>query len=275
MLSFLKNRNTTFYVGSVIISIAFFLAVFGPYITPYKPNQSNTDLILSPPSLAHPFGTDPLGRDILSRVLAGARIDFGAVLVVVGGGMAIGTILGLIAGFFGGWINEVIMRMTDVFMTIPYLVLAMAVAAALGPGLISMILAMITAWWRGYARMVRGETISVKEENYIEASRAIGNGNVRILFRHILPNVVPPIVVYATLDMGSAILTVATLSFLGYGVQPPTPEWGAMISSARDYITSAWWYISFPGLAIAFVVGGFNLLGDSLRDILDPTLRNQ
>lgn len=267
------KRNPLLVIG-IIITLAFVsMPIFAPLITPYKPDAMDYTSILSFPSPAHPFGTDDLGRDILSRVIYGSRIDLGVVAVVISLALGIGLTLGLAAGYLGGWLDNLIMRVVDVFMSIPYIVLAMAVAAALKPGLKSVIIAMSVAWWRGYARLARGEVLSIKEEQYVEAARAIGVNSLRIMFRHIVPNLVIPIVIYATLDMGSAILTLASLSFLGYGVQPPAPEWGAMITAARNYILNQWWLITFPGLAIMLVVLGFNLLGDGLREILDPKMR--
>lgn len=267
------KKNSLLAVGLVTTLAFILMPIFAPLIAPYKPDAMNYDAILSPPSQAHLFGTDDLGRDIFSRVVYGSRIDLGVVVVVISVALGIGLLLGLTAGYFGGWLDNLIMRVNDVFMSIPYLVLAMAVAAALKPGLKSVIIAMSVAWWRGYARLARGEILSLKEEQYVEAARAIGANSVRIMFRHMVPNLVVPIVIYATLDMGSAILTLASLSFLGYGVQPPAPEWGAMITAGRNFILNQWWLITFPGLAIALVVLGFNLLGDGLREILDPRMR--
>ena len=260
-------------VGMITTLMFVIMPVFAPFIAPYKPDAMDYDAILTPPSLAHPFGTDDLGRDIFSRIIYGSRIDLGVVVAVISVALTIGLTLGLIAGYLGGWLDNLIMRINDVFMSIPYLVLAMAVAAALKPGLKSVIIAMSVAWWRGYARLARGEILSLKEEQYVEAARAIGANSIRIMFRHLVPNLIIPIVIYATLDMGSAILTLASLSFLGYGVQPPAPEWGAMITAGRNFILNQWWLITFPGLAIVLVVLGFNLLGDGLREILDPKMR--
>ena len=267
------KRNPLLLVGILTTLLFVIMPIFAPLIAPHKPDEMNYDAILAPPSPAHLFGTDDLGRDILSRIVYGSRIDLGVVVVVISIALSIGLTLGLIAGYFGGWLDNLIMRVNDIFMSIPYLVLAMAVAAALRPGLRSVIIAMSVAWWRGYARLARGEVLSLKEEQYVEAARAIGANPIRIMFRHMVPNLVIPIIIYATLDMGSAILTLASLSFLGYGVQPPAPEWGAMITSGRNFILNQWWLIAFPGFAIALVVLGFNLLGDGLREILDPKMK--
>lgn len=270
MSSLSKRLTISAYIGIFIVASFIIVSIFGPYITPYNPNKNNYSAVLQAPSPAHPFGTDDLGRDILSRVIAGARIDLMVVVVVVGISGVLGTILGTTAGFMGGIIDDIIMRITDIFMSIPYLILAMAVAAALKPGLQSVVIAMVFAWWRGYARIARGEAISIKEESYVEAAKALGMSTPRLLFFHVIRNQIAPILVYVTLDMGSAILTLASLSFLGYGVQPPIPEWGVLVVRGRDYLANQWWLAIFPGLAIFFVVLGFNLLGDQLRDILDP-----
>ena len=268
-------RRPLLGLGSLFIAMFLVFSAFAPLIAPYKPDDMDYEAILYPPSSQHLLGTDDLGRDIFSRIIYGARVDLGTVIVVISIALAIGLTLGLVSGYFGGWVDAVIMRVTDVFMSIPYLVLAMAVAAALGPGLRSVVIAMSVAWWRGYARLTRGEILSLKEEQYVEAAQAVGASHLRVMFRHLLPNLITPIIVYATLDMGAAILTLASLSFLGYGVQPPTPEWGVMITSGRDFLINQWWLVTFPGLAIASVVLGFNLVGDEMRELLDPKMRGQ
>lgn len=267
--------NPLLLIGVVTTLFFIIMPLFAPLIAPSKPDAMDYDAILDPPSATHLFGTDDLGRDIFSRIVYGSQIDLGVVVVVISIALSIGLTLGLAAGYFGGWLDNLIMRIDDVFMSIPYLVLAMAVAAALKPGLRSVIIAMSVAWWRGYARLARGEVLSLKEEQYVEAARAIGATSFRIMFKHMVPNLVIPIIIYATLDMGSAILTLASLSFLGYGVQPPAPEWGAMITSGRNFILNQWWLVAFPGLAIALVVLGFNLLGDGLREIIDPRMKRR
>lgn len=269
------KADPTMFVGVIAIIIFFIVAIFAPYIAPYETDQMDFNNILSPPSLKHPFGTDGLGRDIFSRIIFGSRIDLAVVFVVTAVALSIGFALGLIVGYWGGWLDNLIMRINDVFMSIPYLVLAMAVAAALSPGLRSVVIAMIVAWWRGYARLARGEVLSVKEEEYIEAAKALGASSPRVLIRHVIPNITAPILIYATLDIGSVVITLASLSFLGYGVQPPTPEWGVMVTAGRDYLLNQWWMMVFPGLIIASLVLGFNLLGDSLRDAFDPKLQKQ
>ena len=257
-----------------IIGVMIIGAIFAPFISPYTDTEMDYTAPLQAPSHRHFFGTDNLGRDLFSRVIYASRTDLLIIMIVVPIAAVIGVLLGTLAGFLGGATDDIIMRITDMFMAIPYLVLTMAVAAALGPSLRSVIIAMLFAWWRGYARVARGETVSIREETYVEASRALGGGRFYILLRHILPNEMTPIIIYMSLDIGSAILTVSALSFLGYGVQPPTPEWGTLASEGRDYLVNQWWLATFPGLAIFGVVWGINLLGDRLRDVLDPRTRS-
>ena len=233
----------------------------------------NTAARFRPPSLAHPFGTNEVGQDVLSLVMAGARVSIVAGLAVVMLGTLVGTVIGAIAGYAGGWVDEVLMRLADLKLTIPGLMLAMAVAAALGAGMANMVFAIALSWWPGYARLVRAEVMARKEEMFVTAARAIGASGTRILFRHILPNVATPVIVKMSLDMGFAILTVASLGFIGIGVRPPTPEWGAMLSVARGYMPDFWWMALAPGMAIFVAVFGFNLLGDGLRDLFDPKAR--
>lgn len=263
-------------LGAVLVLAVLVLAVIGPWIAPYPEHVAggvNTANRFVPPSWAHPFGTNELGQDVLSLVLAGTRISVLAGLGVVLLGTVVGTLAGALAGFFGGWADEVLMRLADLKLTVPGLILAMAVAAALGPGLLNMVIAIALSWWPGYARLVRGEVIARKEEVYVVAAQAIGASPARVLFRHVLPNIVSPIVVKMSLDMGFAILTVASLGFIGIGVRPPTPEWGTLLSVSRSYMPDFWWTAVFPGLAMFVAIFGFNLLGDGLRDVLDPRAR--
>lgn len=269
-------RNPLSIVGLLIISAFFIIAAISPYIITYPEDITgtvHTAQRLEPPNREHPFGTDDMGRDIYSRVLAGTRVslEIGSIIVLVA--TTIGVPLGLIAGFSGGWVEEVIMRLTDIFLAVPGIVLAIAIVAALGPGIANTMLALTIVWWPGYVRLVQGRAKSVKEETFVEASKAIGAGGIRIVLRHILPNCISPILVKISMDMGMAILFAAALGFIGIGAQPPTPEWGAMISGGRRYLPNWWWYAVFPGLAIWFTVLGFNLLGDGLRDVLDPRSR--
>ncbi|MFN4101447.1 MAG: ABC transporter permease [Pararhodobacter sp.] len=263
-------------LGAVMVALVLFFTLFGGVLAPYPEHVAggvNTAARFMPPSLAHPFGTNELGQDVLSLVMAGTTVSvmagFGVVLI----GALIGTLVGAIAGFAGGWIDEVLMRFTDLTLTIPSLILAMAIAAALGPGFTNMVIAIALSWWPGYARLVRGEVLAVREEVYVTAARAIGASPRRVLFRHILPNVTSPIIVKMSLDMGFAILTVAGLGFIGIGVRPPTPEWGTLLSISRSYMPDFWWTAMAPGMAMFLAVFGFNLLGDGLRDILDPKAR--
>ena len=260
-------------LGSVIIGILIAMAIFAPFLAPYSPTKMRLSERLSPPSSRHIFGTDDVGRDILSRVIYGSRISLRICTVVVGLTIGIGTILGVTAGYLGGWVDELIMRISDVFLAFPALILAMAIAAALGPSLQNVILAMVVIWWPRYARVARGQVLVLREIDYMVAAKAIGTSGGRTFIHHILPNCISPIIVQATLDLGEVLLTAATLSFIGFGAQPPTPEWGAMISLGRNYLRDNWWYATFPGLAILVTVMGFNLLGDAARDVLDPRLR--
>jgi peptide/nickel transport system permease protein len=263
-------------VGLAIVLALIVLAVAAPYIVPHPEHAlgvTNTAARFQPPSAAAWFGTNELGQDIFSLVLIGSQVSLFSGLAVVVIAIVVGTTVGAIAGYFGGWIDEVLMRITDLLLTIPSLILAMAVAAALGTGVFNMIVAIAITWWPAYARLVRGEVIGKKEEQFVVAAHALGAGWVRILSRHILPNIVSPIVVKASLDMGFAILTVASLGFVGIGVKPPTPEWGTLLSGARSYMPDYWWTAVAPGMAIFLAVFAFNLLGDGLRDVLDPKAR--
>lgn len=269
-----KNHLTRFALYLVIA--LFLIAVLAPFIIPYPTHisdETNTANRLQPPSREHLFGTDELGRDIFSRVIYGTRISLNTAVLAVGLALLIGIPLGAIAGTLGGWIDEVIMRITDIFLSFPPLLLAIAVVAVLGPSLQNAMLAIAISWWPWYTRLVRGQAISLKERKFIHAASAIGTSKTRIIFSHIVPNTVSPVIVQASLDMGGVILTIASLSFLGLGAQAPTPEWGLMISTSRNYFLNAAWYSLFPGLAIFITVLGFNLLGDGFREILDPKTR--
>ncbi len=265
----LIKKSPLTMLGIVLVSILIILAILAPIISPYDPLKQDIAHRLEPPSWKHLLGTDQLGRDILSRIIWGARISLLIGVVVVSISLSIGLIIGIFSGYYGGLIDEVLMRLTDMFMAFPRLILAMAVAVALGPGLFNTILAMAFVWWSIYARLVRGSTLQVKNETYIEAAKAIGASDLRIIFKHILPMVITPALIQATLDLGGTILTAAGLGFLGLGVQPPTPEWGLMVSEGRHFISNQWWVSTFPGLMILLATLGFNLLGDGIRDILD------
>lgn len=265
------SQSYTSTVGLVMVLTVIFVAIFAPILAPHPEavDTVNFGVGAQPPSLEHPLGTDTSGRDILSRLFFGARISLMVGATVLTISISLGVTLGLIAGYIGGWVNTIIMRTVDVFLAIPPIVLAMAVIAATEQSLFNATVAISFSWWAWYARIVNGEVLSVKEENFVEASKAIGSTWYRSAFREVLPNIMSPVIVKATLDMGFAILVVAALSFLGLGAQPPTPDWGTMAARGRDHIQVFWWISTVPGIAIAFTVLGFNLLGDGLRDIFD------
>jgi len=266
-------RNPSISVSGLILFFFAMIALLAPLIAPHDPLAINTFNALKSPSKEHLLGTDQLGRDILSRIIYGTRLTLGAGVTVVGTALVVGTVLGALAGFAGPVVDNLVMRISDVFLSFPSLVLALSIAAALGPSLINVVIALSAVWWPWYARVVRGQVLSVKGNIYIEAEKAIGASSGRILFLHILPNCISPVIVLASLDLGNAVLAAAGLSFIGVGAQPPSPEWGAMLSEARSYVSSAWWYPTFPGLALFLAVLAFNLFGDGLRDIMDPRWR--
>lgn len=267
---FKKNRLAV--VGAVIVLLFLIASAFGGLLAPYNPIKQNYTMLLKPPSWAHLMGTDQLGRDVLSRVLYGTRFAFiiGFGVVVMEG--IVGVVLGTVSAYFGGVLDNVLMRMADTVLSIPAMVLAIVIAGSFGGGLIPLIVTMVLISWAYFARLVRGIVLTEKERPYVEAARAIGASTHRILWRHLLPNTVSVVIVYCTLEIPWAILFSAGMSFLGVGIQPPTPEWGGIIASGRDYLTSAWWITTFPGLVLMSVVLGFNFLGDGLRDALDPRL---
>jgi len=271
MKKILRNKNILF--GGIIIITLILLAVFAPLFAPYNPVK-DLDLAraLKPPGRAFLMGTDPYGRDLLSRIIYGTRISFTLGLTIQALNTIIGVSLGLCAGYFGGKIDDMIMGLTNIMLSIPTLILALTVMVVMGPGIINLCIALGFVNWTYTCRVTRAGTLSIKERQFTEAARALGASNFRIIRKHILPNILGPIVIIATLGVGGAILMAATLGFLGLGVQPPSPEWGAMLSSGRDYIWTAPWLCIFPGLAIFITVLGLNLLGDGLRDILDPRL---
>ena len=260
-------------LGAALVAAFALLAAFGPALAPYPADATGATHLaqrLMPPSAAHWFGTDEMGDDILSRVVIGARTSLWVGLVITGIGAVIGVPLGIAAGTLGGWVRAVIMRVTDVFLAVPGLVLALAIVAALGPGILHAVVALGAVWWPGYVRLIEAKALTLRHEPYVEASRTMGAGHAWVLFRHILPNCASVLIVKASMDMGLAILAVASLGFIGLGARPPDPEWGAMISAARAYMPDWWWYSFFPGLFIFLTVLGFNLFGDGLRDTLDP-----
>ncbi|MCK4789753.1 MAG: ABC transporter permease [Desulfobacteraceae bacterium] len=270
----LKNPLTTFGLGVIILLIA--TAFLAPYLAPY-PDQgrglSNLKERLVSPNLKHPLGTDNLGRDILSRIIFGARISLKAAIAVVLIVIAIGVPLGLIAGYFGGKVDEIIMRFADMILAFPSLLLAIAIVASMGPNLLNALIAVSISWWPWYTRLVRSQVVSLKEMQFVESARAIGASNLRIMFRHILPNCLSPIIVQATLDMGYIILFLSSLGFLGLGTQPPAADWGVMVSDGREFFLKQWWISTFSGAAIFVTVFAFNLLGDGAREALDPKIR--
>lgn len=273
---YLLARNKLSLIALVLLLLLVLAAILAPAVIPYPgdlTDEAHTAIALQPPSGAHLMGTDELGRDIFSRVLYGARISLTAALAAVGLSLLIGVPLGAVAGSFGGWVDNVIMRITDVFLSFPPLLLAIAMVVVLGSSLNNAVLAIALSWWPWYTRLIRGQAISVKERKFVQAAETIGTGRVKIIFRHIIPNCISPVIVQASMDIGGVILTVASLSFLGLGAQLPAPEWGLMISMGRRFFPDSWWYCIFPGLAIFITVLCFNLLGDAIREILDPKTR--
>ena len=273
---YLIARNKLSLTALMILVLLIVGALLAPYIIPYPEDladATHTQIKLQAPSLEHLMGTDELGRDIFSRVVYGARVSLSAALAAVGLSLVIGIPLGAIAGSFGGWVDNLIMRITDVFLSFPPLLLAIAMVAVMGSSLNNAILAIALSWWPWYTRLIRGQAISVKERKFVQAAETIGTGRMKIIFKHIIPNCISPVIVQASMDIGGVILTVASLSFLGLGAQLPTPEWGLMISMGRRFFPDSWWYCIFPGLAIFVTVLCFNLLGDAIREILDPKTR--
>lgn len=268
------RRNPLVLIGVVIVTIWILIAMIAPAISPYEPLQQNLADRLQSPNAIYPMGTDELGRDIFSRVLYGAQITIPAGLAVIIIGSALGTVIGAVAGYVGGMGDELLMRFTELFMAFPTIILALAVTAALGPDIKNAILALVVVWWPSYARVVRGLVLEVKSQEFVEAAHSVGAPGMYILFRTILPNCVAPAVILATLDIGNAIIVFASLSFIGLGPDPSSPEWGRMVSIGIDFFDQ-WWMWLFPGFAIASLVMAFNFIGDGLRDILDPRLRGE
>jgi peptide/nickel transport system permease protein len=270
------RQSTLSIVGLTIIIFLVIVALTGPYWVPYPEDAVGAlhmEERLQPPSRAHLFGTDEVGRDIFTRVVLGTQISLkvGAMILVVA--ISIGVTLGGIAGYFGGAINEIIMRLTDIMLTVPGIFLALAITAALGPSVTNAMMALSIMWWPGYCRLVQAQVLSAREEDYVQAALSIGASRPRIIFRHILPNILSAIIVKASMDIGFAILNLAGLGFIGVGAQQPVPEWGAMVSYGRKYLPNWWWYSTFPGLAMFLTVFGFNMFGDGLRDVFDPRAR--
>ncbi|WP_199426376.1 nickel transporter permease [Thermaerobacillus caldiproteolyticus] len=270
--SFKKNKMAL--VGTGIVSFFILLAVLAPLIAPYGINEQNLSLRLQPPSSEHLFGTDDFGRDILSRVIYGARISLWVGFFSVLGSVVAGSLLGIIAGYYGRWIDGMISRIFDIMLAFPSILLAIGIVAVLGPSLQNALIAIAVINIPNFGRLIRSRVLSIKQEEYIMAAKAIGMSDMRILFHHILPNSMTPIIVQGTLAIATAIIEAAALGFLGLGAQPPNPEWGKMLADSKDFLTQAPWTMFFPGLAIMLTVLGFNLMGDGLRDALDPRMKS-
>jgi peptide/nickel transport system permease protein len=258
--------------GALIVIALFIISFLAPYLTPYSPDDLDAYHVLLPPNAAHWMGTDELGRDVLTRIIYGARISLKVGFVAVGISAAVGTAAGLLAGYFGSWVDQLLMRLVDIMLCFPTFFLILAVIAMLEPSIWYIMIVIGLTGWMGVARLVRAEVLSIRERDFILAARGIGASDVRIIFRHILPNALSPVLVTATLGVAGAILTESALSFLGIGVQPPTPSWGNMLTAGKDYLEFAWWLSLFPGMAILVTVIAYNLVGEGLRDALDPRL---
>ena len=269
--SFLKNRMAV--AGGIVVILLFVVSLLASWISPYDPNEINLHEVLSHPSFAHLFGTDQLGRDVLSRMIWGAGISLKVGFVATGVSIFIGVILGAIAGYYGKWVDTVIMRFVDIMLCFPAFFLILAVIAILEPSIWNIMIVIGLTSWMGITRLVRADFISLKERDFVQAARGIGASDLRIIFRHILPNAMASVLVAATLGVAGAILTESALSFLGIGVQPPTPSWGNILTAGKNNIDIAWWLSLYPGLAILITVLGYNLLGEGIRDSLDPRLK--
>ena len=269
------RRNWLTWSGLAIVALFAVAAALAPVLAPHSPTAVNPVQRLQGPSLSHPLGTDNLGRDVLSRLMLGSRWSLGTAGVATLLIMTIGVAAGALSGYYGGRLDNVLMRIVDLLLAFPGLVLALAIAGTLGPGIVNVMIGLVSISWVGYARVVRGLVLSVRERPFVEAARCLGARDRRIIVRHVLPNVVPPVIVLATLEMGGLILAISGLSFLGLGAQPPTPEWGAMLNDGRPFLITAPQLMIYPGAAISLVVIGFNLLGDGLRDALDPRLKKR
>lgn len=263
-----RNRKARYSLGILLVVIA--VGIVGPWLAPHDPTQPFYEALLSSPTADHLLGTDSIGRDVLSRLLHGARVTLMVAVMAVSITFFTGTFIGVTSAFVGGLVDQVLMRIMDILLAIPNIIMAMAIVAILGPSLTNAMIAVGIAGIPKYARLTRGATLSVKASGYVEASRAVGTSGARILLFQIMPNIMSPLLVYTTLQIGIAILDTAALSFIGLGAQPPTPEWGTMLSEGKEYVHDAWWLATFPGLAITVVVFTVNILGDALRDIFDP-----
>ena len=266
------RRNRVALVGGAVVIVLFLVSLLAPWITPYDSDALDLYNVLMPPSAAHWFGTDELGRDVFTRVLFGAKISLKVGFVAVGIAVVIGTLIGLVSAYYGGWLDTILMRFVDIMLCFPTFFLILAVIAMLEPSIWYIMIIIGLTGWMGVARLVRAEVLSIRERDYVLAARVIGASDFRIIFRHVLPNAIAPVLVSATLGVAGAILTESALSFLGIGVQPPTPSWGNILTSGKDYIEFAWWLSLFPGGAILITVLSYNLLGEGIRDALDPRL---
>lgn len=266
------SANRFAMAGALVVGVLFVLSFLAPYITPYAPDTLDAYRVLMPPSAEHWFGTDELGRDVFTRMIYGARISLKVGFVAVGIAVTIGTAIGLLAGYYGGFLDNLMMRGVDIMLCFPTFFLILAVIAMLEPSIWYIMAIIGLTGWMGVARLVRAEVLSLRERDFVQAARALGASDVRIICNHILPNALSPVLVAATLGVAGAILTESALSFLGIGVQPPTPSWGNMLTSGKDYLEFAWWLSLFPGLAILVTVVAYNLLGEGIRDALDPRL---
>lgn len=262
------RRNPGFWVGAVVLAVLAFVSVAPGLVAPYGPTALDILSRLKPPSWAHPFGTDEVGRDVFSRVLHGTRLSLGVAVCVAVIGALVGVVVGAVSGFVGGWLDNLVTRVGEVFLAFPTFILAMAVASVAGRGLASLALSLVVVWWPSYARLVRGMVMAVKERQHVESARALGASESRILFKHTMPFVAEEVIVRVTVDIGYALVAVTALSFLGLGARSPTPEWGLLISDARTYFASAWWYMLFPGLAVVVSTIAFSLVGDAIADTL-------
>jgi peptide/nickel transport system permease protein len=266
------KRNRLAVSGGIIVLVLFFTAALAPLFSPFDPDSIDRHHVLMPPDLRHPLGTDDLGRDVLSRMIWGARISLAVGFVAIGIATVVGMLLGALAGYYGGWTDRVIMRFIDIMLSIPTFFLILAVIAFIGTGIWNIMIVIGLTSWMGVARLVRAEFLSLKEREFVLAARAIGASDARIIFRHVMINSMAPVIVSAVVGVAGAVLIESALSFLGIGIQPPTPSWGNILSLGKDYIELAWWLSVFPGLAILITVLGYNLLGEGIGDAIDPRL---
>jgi peptide/nickel transport system permease protein len=266
------SRNKLALAGGIIVAILLFVAILAPLVSPYDPNDIDRKHILEPPGIQHPLGTDDLGRDVLSRMIWGSQISLSVGFVAVGISVIMGMIFGSLSGYYGGWMDRIIMRFIDIMLSVPTFFLILAVIAFIGSSIWNIMIIIGITSWMGVARLVRAEFLSLKEREYVLAARAVGASGMRIIFRHIMINSLAPVLVSAVLGIAGAVLVESSLSFLGIGVQPPTPSWGNILTLGKDNMETAWWLSVFPGLAILITVLGYNLLGEGVRDALDPRL---